>query len=57
VNNSFAARDAALLGIGICQLPWLIATESIQMGTLTQILPEWAIPEVPINAIYPSHNA
>lgn len=56
VNNSFAARDAALLGLGICQLPWLIAKEPVNTGKLTEILPECSIPEVPINAIYPSQK-
>jgi LysR family transcriptional regulator, regulator for bpeEF and oprC len=56
VNNSFAARDAALLGIGVSQLPWIIAKEQVRLGLLTKILPEWSIPEVPVNALYPSQK-
>lgn len=56
VNNSFAVRDAVLRGLGIGQLPLLIAQEPLHAGQLVPVLPGWAPPPVPVHAVYPSNR-
>jgi DNA-binding transcriptional LysR family regulator len=56
VNNSFAVRDALLRGLGIGQLPRLIAREPLASGLLVPVLPQWFGLPVPVNAVYPSNR-
>jgi DNA-binding transcriptional LysR family regulator len=53
INNSFSVRDAALEGLGIAQLPLLVANESVASGALVRVLPDWSPPAVPIHALFP----
>jgi LysR family transcriptional regulator, regulator for bpeEF and oprC len=50
VNNSFAARDAALAGLGIALLPDAIG----QTAGLTRTLAKVTTPRVPFSAMFPS---
>ncbi len=54
INNSFSVRDAAIAGLGIAQLPHLVANESVASGALVRMLPEWSPPAIPIHALFPS---
>jgi DNA-binding transcriptional LysR family regulator len=54
VNNSFAVRDAAIAGLGIAQLPLVIAGDSVSAGALTRVLADWQPSPVPVHALYPS---
>jgi DNA-binding transcriptional LysR family regulator len=54
INNSFSVRDAAIAGLGIAQLPLLVANDSAVSGALVRVLPEWIPPAVPIHALFPS---
>jgi DNA-binding transcriptional LysR family regulator len=54
VNNSFAVRDAAIAGLGIAQLPLVIAGDSVSAGALTRVLTDWQPSPVPVHALYPS---
>lgn len=54
VNNQFAVRDAALAGAGIAQLPALIAQSGSAANKLALVLPQWALPEVPVYAVFAS---
>ncbi len=54
VNNSFTVRDAAVAGLGIAQLPWLMAEPYLHSGQLLQVLPRWTTPTVPVHAVFPS---
>jgi DNA-binding transcriptional LysR family regulator len=54
VNNSFAARDAAIEGLGVAQLPLLVAHAAHSSGALVRVLPEWGSPPVPVHALFPS---
>jgi DNA-binding transcriptional LysR family regulator len=56
VNNSFAVRDALLRGLGVGQLPLLIAREPLGAGSLVQVLPGWAGVPAPVQAVYPSNR-
>jgi DNA-binding transcriptional LysR family regulator len=53
-SNSFAVRDAAAAGLGVAVLPRLIGDPLVAEGQLTVVLPGWATPEVPVNAVFAS---
>jgi LysR family transcriptional regulator, regulator for bpeEF and oprC len=54
MNNSFAVRDAVERGLGVAQLPLVIAQHLLNKGSLVSVLPEWKLPEVPVHALFPS---
>lgn len=56
LNNHLALRDAALQGLGIVRLPWLLAETPVAGGQLVQVLAGWAMPAVPIHAVFPSNR-
>lgn len=53
-NNSFAVRDATIDGLGIGQLPWLLAVRSVAAGTLHPVLSDWQLPTAPVHAVFAS---
>jgi len=53
-NNSFAVRDAAIDGLGIGQLPWLLAGPSVSAGALHPVLTDWQLPSAPVHAVFAS---
>lgn len=53
-NNVFAVRDAALQGLGIAQLPTMVAADAVQAGRLQAVLPAWSAPAVPVHAVFAS---
>lgn len=52
-NNVFAVRDAAVAGLGIAQLP-LIVAQAAPAGALQPVLPQWKPASVPVNAVFAS---
>jgi DNA-binding transcriptional LysR family regulator len=55
VDNVFALRDAALAGLGVAQLPEIVA-RAAPPGRLQRVLPDWAPASVPVNAVFPSNR-
>jgi DNA-binding transcriptional LysR family regulator len=53
INNSLALRDAAARGLGIAQLPLVVAAHAGHTQALVRILPEWEPPRVPVQAVFP----
>ncbi len=53
-NNVFAVRDAALCGLGVAQLPGIVAAPAVDAGQLQPVLPEWSPPPVPVHAVFAS---
>ena len=53
-NNVFAVRDAAQAGLGIAALPHLVAQPLLATGALQPVLPDWALPAVPVHAVFAS---
>lgn len=53
-NNVFAVRDAAVAGLGIAQLPILVADAAVRAGQLRSVLMEWSPPTVPVHAVFAS---
>lgn len=53
-SNSFAVCDAAVHGLGIAALPGLIGAPHEARGALQRVLTDWALPEVPVHAVFAS---
>ena len=52
VDNIYAARDAAVAGLGIIPLPQGLCDQEIIDGKLVHVLPEWSMPTVPLHAVW-----
>lgn len=55
-DDLFALRAAALAGIGVAQLPSLMAEADIEAGRLIELLPGWRLPNETVHAIFPSRR-
>jgi DNA-binding transcriptional LysR family regulator len=53
-NNVFAVRDAAVAGLGVAQLPMIVAESSVARAELRAVLPDWSPPTVPVHAVFAS---
>ena len=53
-NNVFAIRDAAAAGLGVAQLPLIVARAGLQSGELCAVLTDWSPPQVPVHAVFAS---
>jgi DNA-binding transcriptional LysR family regulator len=53
-NNVFAVRDAAITGLGIAQLPLVVALPALRNGVLQPVLSGWSPPSVPVHAVFAS---
>lgn len=53
-NNVFAVRDATIRGLGVAQLPLIVAQPAVKAGRLRAILREWSPASVPVHAVFPS---
>ena len=52
-SNVFTVCSTACAGLGIAQLPTLLAGEPARQGKLLPVLTEWALPTVPVHAVFP----
>lgn len=52
VNSAQVARDLAETGLGIALCPSFVLRETLSAGRLVALLPEFATPELPVNAVY-----
>lgn len=53
-NNVFAIRDAAIAGLGVAQLPLVVAAPPIRGAQLQPVLARWLPPSVPVHAVFAS---
>lgn len=53
-NNVFVVRDAAITGLGLAQLPLIVAGPALKTRQLQQVLPDWSLPSVPVHAVFAS---
>jgi DNA-binding transcriptional LysR family regulator len=53
VNSPFAARDAALAGLGVAFLPGYLATEAMARGELVAVLGDYVAGGATLQAVYP----
>lgn len=54
VNNTMAARNLTLAGLGIAQLPRYMAEPHVTKGALIRVLPQWARLPAPVHAVFAS---
>lgn len=55
-NNGDVLRAAARSGLGIVCLPDFIIGDDLEGGTLVRLLADWAAPDIPIHAVFPSQR-
>lgn len=55
-NNTFVLLNAALAGLGIVQLPNIVAAEAVHSQRLVRVLPRFAPDPVPVHAVFPSNR-
>lgn len=55
-QSMLALRDAAVLGVGVVQLPSMFVHEQLRSGALVQVLPGWAPRHEIIHAVYASRR-
>jgi DNA-binding transcriptional LysR family regulator len=56
VNNSDTYHAACLAGLGIAQMPAVVARAHLADGSLVEILPELRVPPLPVALLYPSRR-
>lgn len=56
INDGEALRIAALRGLGVTLLPGFLIGDDLRSGRLRRVLPDWSVPAVPVNAIYPANR-
>ncbi|WP_137889092.1 LysR family transcriptional regulator [Pseudomonas sp. 2FE] len=49
-------RQAALQGVGVVQLPYMVVINDLQQGTLLNIVPDWAPRSGIVHAVFPSRR-
>jgi DNA-binding transcriptional LysR family regulator len=55
-NNGDTARAVALGGQGIIWQPTFLVGADLRAGRLVQVLPEYRLPDIDIQAVYPSRR-
>lgn len=50
-NSSLALHHAVMQGLGIARMPLFSVGEDVAKGRLVRVLPQWELPEAPINAV------
>jgi DNA-binding transcriptional LysR family regulator len=56
VNAGTGVRSSLLRGLGVGQLPWVMADEAVAAGLLEPVLEPWAPAPVTVHAVYPSNR-
>jgi DNA-binding transcriptional LysR family regulator len=56
VNNSLAASQAAVAGLGLIFLPMFTVLDGLERGMLKTVLKEWSTEPLTLYAIYPRHR-
>lgn len=55
-NNTDMLRSLAVNGKGIALLPDFVARKDFESGALVQVLGDYALPDIPVNLVYPSRK-
>lgn len=56
VNEVSTYLAIGLAGHGVIQVPYFLARAHLDGGHLQQVLPEWAVPSVPLHVVYPPNR-
>lgn len=57
VNNGDVIVEACAAGLGLCIAPTFLAWKLLREKRLVRVLPEWEVPEIAVNAVYPAGRA
>jgi DNA-binding transcriptional LysR family regulator len=49
-----AVRESAIAGLGIAQLPLIVAAQAFSEGKLERVLGDWLPPRIPVHAVFAS---
>lgn len=55
-DDMTALRQAALTGVGVVQLPWMVAEADLRAGSLVDVVPGWAPRGGIVHAVFPSRR-
>lgn len=55
-TDMLALRDAAVMGVGVVQLPLLMVCDQLADGSLVRVLPEWEPRREIIHVVFPSRR-
>ena len=55
-TDMIALRDAAVAGVGVVQLPVVMARDQLEAGSLVRLVPDWAPCREIIHAVFPSRR-
>lgn len=55
-TDMIALRDAAVAGVGVVQLPMVMARDELAAGLLVKLLPAWAPRSEIVHAVFPSRR-
>lgn len=55
-NEAVSLQAAALAGAGIAMLPLYLCAQALAAGTLRPVLPQWSLPPLAVQALYPSRR-
>ncbi|HVW63874.1 MAG TPA: LysR family transcriptional regulator [Nitrosospira sp.] len=55
-TDMIALRDAAVAGVGVVQLPMVVARDQLAAGLLVRLVPDWAPRREIIHAVFPSRR-
>ena len=52
--GAWGAVQATCAGLGVAQLPLIVAETAVSAGQLQRVLPDWRVPAVPVHAVFAS---
>ena len=55
-NEAQTYVAAGLAGHGILQAPYFMVRPYLESGALREVLPDWAVPAVPLHVVYPPNR-
>jgi DNA-binding transcriptional LysR family regulator len=55
-GDMIALRNAAVAGVGVCQLPVMMVRDQLTDGSLVRLLPDWAPRREILHAVFPSRR-
>jgi len=56
INDYAGVQSAVINGLGISEIPSIICGQSLQDGSLVEVIPEWQFAPVTLSAVYPSNR-
>ncbi len=56
VNDGNVYMTAALIGLGVIQIPTFMGHPHLETGALVPVLTDWAVPSIPLHVVYPPNR-